>query len=181
MRLRSSHLFLLLGIVLMAIAFVARSGLFTRLNPGEPANKYMRAALAASKIPQLSTEEAAVIAEKYNTATVKSSGLRYLIQAPGMGEAKPRIGQQVTVNYVGRLLRDGTKFDSSYDHGQPFTFQVGLGQVIPGWDATLLDMKKGEQRTVIVPWWLAYGERGYPPLISPKTSLVFEIKLLDFH
>ena len=70
MRLRNSHLFLALGIILMAIAFVARSGLFTRKNPGEPANKYMRAALDASKIPQLSTEEAAVIAEKYNTAAL---------------------------------------------------------------------------------------------------------------
>ncbi len=181
MRLRNSHLFLFLGIILIAIAFVARSGLFTRKNPGEPANKYMRAVMTASKTPQLSAEETAVIAEKYKTAMVKSSGLRYLIQAPGLGETKPQIGQEVTVSYVGRLLRDGTKFDSSYDHGQPFTFQVGFGQVIPGWDATLLDMKKREQRTVIIPWWLAYGERGAPPEIPPKASLVFEIKLLDFH
>ena len=181
MRLRNSHLFLLLGIILIAIAFVARSGLFTRKNPGEPANKYMRDALAVPKPLQLSPEEAAVVAAKYNTALVKPSGLRYLIQAPGMGEAKPQLGQEVTVLYVGRLLLDGTKFDSSYDRGQSFTFQVGLGQVIPGWDATILDMKKGENRTVIIPWWLAYGEHGEPPEIPPKASLVFEIKLLDFH
>ena len=181
MRLRNSHLFLLLGIVLIAIAFVARSGLFTRQNPGEPANKYMREALALPKPQKLSPEEAAIIDAKYNTAVVKPSGLRYLVRAPGMGDKKPQIGQEVTVNYIGRLLRDGTKFDSSYDHGQPFTFQVGLGQVIPGWDAIILDMKKGEQRTVIIPWWLAYGERGGPPEIPPKASLVFEIKLLDFH
>jgi FKBP-type peptidyl-prolyl cis-trans isomerase len=178
---RSSHLFLLLGIILIAIAFVARSGLFTRINPGEPANKYMREAMAAAKTSQLSAEESAVIAAKYNTAMVKASGLRYLIRVSGMGTAKPQIGQEVSVIYVGRLLLDGTKFDSSYDHGQPFTFQVGLGQVIPGWDATILDMKKGENRTVIIPWWLAYGERGAPPMIPPKASLVFEIKLLDFH
>jgi FKBP-type peptidyl-prolyl cis-trans isomerase len=177
---RNRHLFLLLGIVLIAIAFVARSGLFTRKNPGEPANKYMREAMAAPMTPQLSAEEAAVIAEKYRTATVKPSGLRYLIRSPGMGEVKPQFGQEVTVHYVGRLLRDDTKFDSSYDRGKPFTFQVGLGQVIPGWDATILDMKKGEQRIVIIPWWLAYGERGAPPVIPPKASLVFEIRLISF-
>ena len=127
---RSSHLFLLLGIILIAIAFVARSGLFTRINPGEPANKYMRAVMTASKTPQLSAEEAAVIAEKYKTAMVKSSGLRDLIQAPGLGETKPQIGQEVTVSYVGRLLRDGTKFDSSYDHGQPRTV-IADGLIAP--------------------------------------------------
>ena len=143
MRLRNSHLFLLLGIALIAIAFVARSGLFTRKNPGEPANKYMREALALPKPQKLSPEEAAIIDAKYNTAVVKPSGLRYLVRTLGMGGAKPKIGQEVTVNYIGRLLRDDTKFDSSYDRGKPFTFQVGLGQVIPGWDATLLDMNKG--------------------------------------
>jgi FKBP-type peptidyl-prolyl cis-trans isomerase len=181
MRLRNSHLFLLLGIILIAIALVARSGWFTRKNPGEPANKSMREAMDTSKPPRLSAEEAAVIAAKYHTALVKPSGLRYLVQAPGMGETKPRIGQEVTVNYVGRLLLNDTQFDSSYDRGKPFTFQVGLGQVISGWDATILDMKKGETRTVIIPWWLGYGEHGALPLIPPKASLVFEIKLLDFH
>jgi FKBP-type peptidyl-prolyl cis-trans isomerase len=53
--------------------------------------------------------------------------------------------------------------------------------VIPGWDAILVDMKRGERRTVIIPWWLAYGVRGAPPRIPPKASLVFEIELLDFH
>jgi len=181
MRLRNSHFFLLFGLILIAIAFVARSGLFIRKNPGAPANKYMRDALAVPKPLQLSPEEAAVVAAKYNTAMVKPSGLRYLIRTPGTGDNKPKIGQEVTVSYVGRLLLDGSKFDSSYDHGLPFTFQVGVGQVIPGWDATILDMKKGENRTVIIPWWLGYGAHGAPPLIPPKASLVFEIKLLDFH
>jgi FKBP-type peptidyl-prolyl cis-trans isomerase len=178
---RSVHVFILLAAILVAIAIVARSGIFTRQNPGEPASKYMRAAMDTPQTPQLSAEETAILAEKFPTATVSSSGLRYLIRAPGTGDVKPRRGQQVTVQYEGRLLRDGTKFDSSYDRHQPLTFPVGVGRVIPGWDATLVDMKRGERRTVIIPWWLAYGVRGAPPRIPPKASLVFEIELLDFH
>ncbi|MFA5056582.1 MAG: FKBP-type peptidyl-prolyl cis-trans isomerase [Opitutaceae bacterium] len=177
---RSRYILILLAAVLVAIAFVARSGLFTRRKPGEPANKYMREVMDTPKTPQLSTEETAVIDAKYNTASVMTSGLRYLIRVPGTGDAKPQRGQEATVQYEGRLLRDGTKFDSSYDRKEPFTFQVGVGQVIAGWDATILDMKKGEKRTVIIPWWLAYGARGAPPTIPPKASLVFEIELLDF-
>ena len=177
---RSLHVFILLGVVLVAIAIVARSGILTRDNPGEPASKYMRASMDTPQTPQLSTEEVAVIAEKFPTATVSPSGVRYLIIAPGAGEGKPRRGQLVTVQYEGRLLLDGTKFDSSYDRHKTFTFQVGIGRVIPGGDATLVDMKQGEKRTVIIPWWLAYGAKGHPTVIPPKASLVFDIELLDF-
>jgi FKBP-type peptidyl-prolyl cis-trans isomerase len=178
---RSTYIFILLILVLAAIAFVARSGLFTRQSPGEPANKYMREAMDTPKTPQFSTEEAAVIDEKYGTAQARPSGLRFIVRTPGAGEVTPRRGQEVTVHYEGRLLRDGTKFDSSYDRKEPFRFQVGVGQVIPGWDATILDMKKGEKRTVIIPWWLAYGAQGAPPVIPPKASLVFDIELVDFN
>ncbi len=174
---RSAIVFAIFVIVLFAIAFVARSGLFSRRNPGEPMNKYARATMTT---PQLSTEEALAIDQKYPTAVTLPSGLRYIIRAPGTGVEKPHRGQQVTVQYEGRLLRDGTKFDSSYDRHEPFTFEVGVGKVIQGWDDTLLDMKKGEKRTVIIPWWLAYGADGRPPVIPPKASLVFEIELLDF-
>lgn len=171
----------ILGVVLLGLALAVRSGIFARKTPGEPMNKYMREVLDTPKTPQLSTEEAAVIDQKYGTAHVNTSGLRYLIRAPGLDDAKPQRGQEVVVQYEGRLLRDGTKFDSSYDRHQPFSFQVGVGQVIPGWDATILDMKKGEHRTVIIPWWLAYGVQGAPPTIPAKASLVFEIELIDFH
>jgi FKBP-type peptidyl-prolyl cis-trans isomerase len=58
---------------------------------------------------------------------------------------------------------------------------AGVGRVIPGWDAMIVEMKRGEKRTVIIPWWLGYGVRGAPPVIPSKASLVFEIELLDFH
>jgi FKBP-type peptidyl-prolyl cis-trans isomerase len=177
---RNVYILLLLAAVLVAIAFVARSGFFSREHPGEPANKYMRETMDTLQTPQLSTEETAVLAEKYSTARVNPSGLRFIVRAPGEGEAKPQRGQEVTVQYEGRLLRDGTLFDSSYARRRPFIFQVGMGKVIPGWDAAVLDMKRGEKRTVIVPWWLGYGANGIPPKIPARASLVFEIELLDF-
>jgi len=177
---RTLYVFVALVVVLASIAFVARSGIFSRKNPGEPASKPMREAMDTPQTPQLSSEENAVITEKYGTATVRPSGLRYIIRVPGTGDATPRSGQEVTVQYEGRLLATGKKFDSSYDHHRPFSFMVGVGRVIPGWDAMVIEMKRGEKRTVIIPWWLGYGTRGAGSLIPPKASLVFEIELLDF-
>jgi len=177
---RSAYVFAALVLVLVAIAFVARSGWVSRENPGQPMNKYMRETLDTAQNPQLSTAEAMVVDQKYPNATVLPSGLRYLIRSAGTGNEKPRRGQEATVQYEGRLLSDGTKFDSSYDRHSPLTFPVGVGRVIAGWDETILDMRKGERRTVIIPWWLAYGAAGRPPAIPPRASLVFEIELVDF-
>jgi FKBP-type peptidyl-prolyl cis-trans isomerase len=170
-----------LFLFLVVIAFIARSGFISRKNPGDPMNKYMRETMDTPQTPQLSTEESAVIIKEYNTATLQPSGLRYVMRRPGTGDATPHSGQQVTVNYVGRLLLSGKKFDSSYDRHKPFTFMTGVGRVIPGWDIMIQQMKRGEKRTVIIPWWLAYGAAGRPPVIPPKASLVFDIELLDFH
>jgi FKBP-type peptidyl-prolyl cis-trans isomerase len=178
---RSAYILIALIVVLGAVAFVARSGFFSRDKPGEPANKYMREAMDTPQTPQLSAEENAALTENYNTATVRSSGIRFLIRKPGTGDATPRSGQEVTVNYEGRLLVNGKKFDSSFDRHEPFTFMTGVGRVIPGWDLMIHEMKLGEKRTVIIPWWLAYGAAGRPPVIPPKASLVFEIELLEFH
>ena len=105
--------------------------------------------------------------------------MRYLVRAPGTGEATPRIGDEVICHYAGRLL-DGTSFDSSYRRGVPFTFRLGTGSVISGWDEAFLKMHKGEKRTLVVPHWLAYGEKGRPPTIPPKATLVFEVELIDW-
>jgi FKBP-type peptidyl-prolyl cis-trans isomerase len=168
----------LLGIALLTIALVVRSGSLARKEPGRPINSAMREALAVNA-PQLSTSDAMVIAEKYGNARQSSTGLRWVERTPGTGDGTPRIGGQVIAHYDGRLL-DGTPFDSSYDRGEPLTFRVGIGGVIAGWDEAFLTMKKGEKRTLIIPHWLGYGVKGRPPKIPPQATLVFDVELIDF-
>ncbi len=172
---RQYTILFVLGLVLAFLAWQARTGIFRRENPGEPANKYVRQMQEAK---QISADETALIADKFPGAIVTPSGLRYLVRTPGEGPP-PATGAQVDAHYHGTLLT-GQKFDSSYDKGQPFTFRVGTGAVIKGWDEAFAHMKRGERRTLIVPWWLAYGEAGRPPRIPPRSTLVFEVELVDF-
>jgi peptidylprolyl isomerase len=93
--------------------------------------------------------------------------------------AEAKAGDQVSVQYIGVLYDNGSKFDSSYDHGQPFSFKLGGGNVIPGWDQGVAGMKVGGRRELIIPPDLAYGAQGQPPTIPPNATLVFVIDLVS--
>ncbi len=108
-----------------------------------------------------------------------STGLEYIDTKVGTGPS-PKTGQRVTVHYTG-TLKDGTKFDSSVDRGQPFTFVIGVGQVIKGWDEGVSTMKVGGKRTLIIPPALGYGERGAGNVIPPNSELHFDVELLSIN
>ena len=108
-------------------------------------------------------------------------GLRIIDVKPGTGPA-PQTGQTVTVNYTGWLYVDGKKgkkFDSSLDRGQPFSFTLGEGQVIKGWDEGVATMHVGGKRTLIIPPDLGYGASGAGGVIPPNATLMFDIDLLS--
>ncbi|KAJ2723938.1 Peptidyl-prolyl cis-trans isomerase fpr2 [Coemansia sp. Benny D115] len=88
------------------------------------------------------------------------------------------IGDKLTMHYTGKLLSDGSKFDSSHDRDQPFEFTLGHGHVIKGWDQGLLNMCIGEKRRLKIPADMGYGERGAPPAIPANSDLVFDTELL---
>lgn len=96
---------------------------------------------------------------------------------PGTG-ATAKAGDNVTVHYVGTLT-NGSKFDSSRDRGKGFAFPLGGGRVIKGWDQGVAGMQIGELRKLTIPPHLAYGDRGFPPVIPPGSTLVFEVELLS--
>lgn len=112
-----------------------------------------------------------------NNEIKTDSGLKYIDEVIGEGNS-PQKGQFVTVHYTG-TLENGKKFDSSVDRDDPFSFTIGVGEVIKGWDEGVLTMKVGGKRKLIIPSDLGYGARGAGGVIPPNATLIFDVELLD--
>lgn len=125
-------------------------------------------------VPAFAAQEA----KKSGGKTVTTaSGLKYVDVVVGKG-ASPAAGKTVKVHYTG-TLENGKKFDSSVDRKEPFSFTIGVGQVIQGWDEGVMTMKVGGKRKLIIPSKLGYGARGAGGDIPPNATLLFDVELLD--
>ena len=134
-------------------------------------------AIAVTNSAQQPGQTVITLAAKKDPKTITTpSGLKYTILKVGKG-ATPKSGQEVSDHYIGTLT-SGKKFDSSRDRGQPFSFKVGAGQVIPGWDEALSTMKVGERRKLTIPPKLGYGAAGAGGVIPPNATLIFDVELL---
>lgn len=134
------------------------------------------ATITTSQEPVASQSATQPANTKMDDKTIQTDKLIIEDQVVGTG-AEAVAGKNVTVNYTGTLT-NGTKFDSSFDHGQPFTFNLGAGQVIAGWDQGVAGMKIGGKRKLTIPPSLGYGSAGAAGVIPPNATLIFVVELL---
>lgn len=168
-------------VVLLVAQFTGTSGeaIAADLSATEPAAAETQIAQAADDLTvEDATEEVMTPTEEpaEDNLVTTDSGLQYEEIVEGTG-AMPQKGQRVTVHYTG-TLEDGTKFDSSRDRNRPFSFTIGVGQVIKGWDEGVATMRVGGQRKLVIPPELGYGARGAGGVIPPNATLLFDVELL---
>lgn len=145
--------------------------------------EYKKEAEEIERIAKMSQEEYRnfmyqEVLKKYPTAKQSTSGLVYVIEKEGEGLAIEK-GAPVSLHYSGTFRRDGDKFDSSYDRGQPMDFQYQVNRMIPGFEEGIAMLKKGGKAKLIIPYYQAYGPNGRPGAIPPYADLVFDIEIVD--
>lgn len=152
-----------IGIIIAVLVLIALVPVYflTMSKPAKP--------VTSSKTDTTSASDSAIPAGKVTELKIEDSKV-------GTGPAV-QSGDTVVMHYNGTLM-DGTKFDSSYDRGEPFTTQIGVGQVIEGWDQGVPGMKVGGKRKLTIPSEMAYGSRGAGAAIPPNSDLIFEVELI---
>ena len=163
------------GIFLSVVLMVVCVGVLVFTQIGSKQDTAIATQLANTVIQENNTLTPSNTMSEAKTVTTPS-GLKYVELVEGTGVI-PQTGQTIDVHYVG-TLEDGTKFDSSRDRGTPFSFKIGKGQVIKGWDEGLSTMKVGGRRTLTIPPDLGYGARGAGGVIPPNATLIFDVELL---
>lgn len=161
------------GAALVLISLVLVNG--CRESPALTGGAAARTPVAAEGEPQ-TDGNAPGIPRLEGAIHTTSSGLGYVDEQVGQGTVQP--GQTVTVHYTG-WLTNGAKFDSSRDRGQPFSFPLGAGRVIRGWDEGVATMQIGGKRRLIIPPELGYGSQGAGSTIPPNATLIFDVELLS--
>ena len=185
--------FLILPLLFVVFAFAACGGEDDRSGESGAAPA-AEATEAATEAPTEAAPEAAAPSEgKTGVKVTGKEGEKPTIEVPEGAEppseltiedleegdgAEAKAGTTISVNYVGSLFKDGSVFDNSYDRGEPISFPLGAGQVIPGWDQGFEGMKVGGRRVLVIPSDLAYGPTGSGP-IGPDEALVFVVDLVD--
>jgi peptidylprolyl isomerase len=167
----------LLLVVLALAACGPASGDGATATSVEPQDVEMAESSEESATADTSTSQDSGAEDDGGDTSVTASGLQYIEMEKGDGPS-PLPGEVVAVHYRG-TLDDGTEFDNSYDRGQPFTFALGRGMVIPGWDEGIALMNVGGKARLIIPPDLAYGERGAGNIIPPNATLTFEVELIS--
>lgn len=153
---------------------------YAEIRAAEDAEREAVRAESQGKVDAIASKVADVLAS-YKAGTLEDvqktkDGLEYVIHEMGTGPVA-KAGVPVSANYYGVLKSDGSMFDNSFSRGQPFTFQVGKGQVIRGWDEGFALLPEGSKATLFIPYAMAYGEQGRPPTIPAKSDLVFYVEL----
>jgi FKBP-type peptidyl-prolyl cis-trans isomerase len=160
-----------LGIILILVVGIV-SFLILKQQKSSDLNETANQGTISQVTPTPAVQQSASGSAAMNTDQLK-------IEDTQVGTGKEaKSGDTVVMNYRGTLL-NGTEFDSSFKRNQPFTTQIGVGQVIKGWDEGVPGMKVGGKRKLTIPADMAYGARGVPGVIPPNSTLVFEVELLD--
>lgn len=164
-------------IYIVVIALISIAGWFF-INKARNASKVSDINSITSETSDSTPTPTSTVEDSKTQGWIKlPNGLQVQDVSVGYGK-EAHEGDMVAAHYSG-TLSDGTKFDSSYDRGQPFSFVLGGGMVIKGWDIGLVGMKVGGKRKLIIPPDLGYGERGAGEIIGPNTTLYFDIELVD--